>query len=298
MNHDRLLPEPPKLPGAHSGGFDRAWTSGRARRRLKTAGLGAGLAAVVGVTGFAYSTFTVSASDTLQPADPGGVQTTAPSLAPSPSPAPGLPHNLGPSALPQLPRDLPRTASPQPSPSRPRSEDSAQQNQTGYPGRRQASRPVHRTYHSPTPQANTGQVGGGEVQLCDPSSVRDATPWCGSAGVSDVEGGDLLFRETLCRNQNGTQNSLAFRRSQEVEYEVVTPSGQRIWLWSAGARVTDSPHGLSVEPGGCLEWTTTWTPELANGQRLPAGDYLLRAHLTATDATASSQFTSTFRYAP
>jgi hypothetical protein len=285
------LPEPPILPPPPQG-FERAWSTGTTTRRRRLAVVGGVAAAVIGISTVAYTTSFVSASDTLTPARNGVQGSPLPHL--SPSPAPGLPAQIGPSNLPHPLPGLPRTASPSPGAAGPNAADGAGGSSDA--AARPPSRPIKRVYHSPTPHADTQGVDGGSFTLCSASAIRNAESWCGHAGFSDGPAHDVTLDQSLCRNQNGPQSSLAFASSQEVDLEILTTSGKRIWRWSDGLVFTAKRHALPVEPGGCYDWITTWTPQLPNGDRLPAGDYVLRTHVTALDKDASSAFTTTFTY--
>lgn len=146
------------------------------------------------------------------------------------------------------------------------------------------------------PYADSQGAGGGAYSVCNATAIRNGEPWCGGVREADGPHGDLTLGMDQCRNETGSQDSLNFATSQEVDIEILTTSGKRIWRWSDGVRFTKQPHSLAVQPGGCYTWTTTWTPRLPSGDPLPHGDYTIRTHVTATDAAASEPYTGRFSY--
>ncbi|MDT7537186.1 MAG: Intracellular proteinase inhibitor [Actinomycetota bacterium] len=286
-------PEPLRLPPP-PGAFEGAWAAGAAVRRRRLVAAGGVVAAVLGISTVAYSTTFNTASDSLQPAQNGVHGSPLPNPFPStlphvsPSPVPGLPSQAGPSQLPGSLPVLPRTASPSPG------SGSGEQG-SGGGSSRPPSRPMQRNQSS-GPYADSQGAGGGSYAVCSATAIRNREPWCGGAREADGPRGDLTLGMDQCRNQSGMQSTLSFATSQEVDIEVLTTSGKRLWRWSDGVKFTKHPHSLSVQPGGCYTWSTTWTPRLPSGEPLPAGDYVIRTHVTATDAAASAPYTATFTY--
>jgi hypothetical protein len=146
------------------------------------------------------------------------------------------------------------------------------------------------------PYADSQGAGGGAYAVCDPRAIQNGEPWCGHAHEAAAPHGDLELGMDQCRNPGGMQGTWTFPTSQEIDIEILTTSGKRLWRWSDGVTFAQSSHSLSVQPGGCYQWKTTWRPRLPSGEPLPAGDYVIRTHLTATDAEASAPYTETFTY--
>lgn len=102
-------------------------------------------------------------------------------------------------------------------------------------------------------------------------------PWCGTARVSELDGGRIAFSYTVCRQYGSETGRLAFDTTLETEFTVVGADGQERWRWSDGQRFSPSDELLYVDAAWCVQWWTTWDGVLDDGSRLGVGTYELVA---------------------
>lgn len=94
---------------------------------------------------------------------------------------------------------------------------------------------------------------------------------------STTEGVEL---QLTVANEGDDAVTLSFRDAQRAEF--VATDDQEVWRWSDGRMFTMATGSETLEPGEDISIEAVWPDP-------PAGEYVVRAWLTAEDADATAE---------
>ena len=135
---------------------------------------------------------------------------------------------------------------------------------------------------------------GGTVSVTEPMRtgyVSPATAGCPFGGYGPAfcasysraaDGSSEVLQATVCSLQASSVD-LHFTTDLEVDVLVADRTGRTLWRWSAQNPPSPDPHTLGLDPGECVQWSTTWRVVDAAGRRLAKGDYTIRTTSTASE---------------
>ena len=95
----------------------------------------------------------------------------------------------------------------------------------------------------------------------------------------------------VARHCTNTEREVTFADDVEVEFWVMRrDNGRTVWRSLTERPAQPAPHSQRMNPGSCIEWSTTWYRRGDDGREMPNGDY--RVFVRAR----SPEITSTVKY--
>jgi hypothetical protein len=125
----------------------------------------------------------------------------------------------------------------------------------------------------------------------DHASSRTANGWClrYAGALAGNPGQPVTLAVELCRLPGFAAGTASFPTAQEAEFGVARGTAP-VWRWSAGRSFAHVRHGLTLDAGRCLRWTTTWEVRDDAGRPLASGHYTLTPDVLADNLSAGSDY--------
>jgi len=155
---------------------------------------------------------------------------------------------------------------------------------SSYPSR--TPQPTHPTHPSsptpdPTPTGQPSQDARGEMRRAyhEGATQCGAAQWCGAAHGGAGQTGPIDFFVRACRDVDAGPGQLE-TGPPGADFGV-SQGGHLLWQWSTGQAFPAVLVMIDVQPGDCVEWSTTWNGVDDYNRPLPDGAYEVKARVTA-----------------